>query len=86
MILLAAEFLCGLDDILSGQAESLQQSAGGTGVAELVVDTDAANNSGALLSQHGANSLTQATDDGVLFRQYVFFLLKTCIGSMHLCK
>ena len=66
-MLLLAQFLCLSNDVLSTQTELLQQSSCGAGVTELVVDTDARDLDGVVLSQVAANSLTQATDDGVLF-------------------
>ena len=65
-ILLAAELVGDLDDVLLAQAELLQQVIGGAGEAVDVVDTDAADGGGALLGQAGADSLAQTADDGVL--------------------
>ena len=46
------EILRNLGDVLARQAELFQQLARGTGVAEYVVDADAAHGCGQLLAQH----------------------------------
>ena len=53
--------------MVCAQAELLQQSNGGAGMAVLVVDADAAHRCGQLFRQQAANSLAQTADDGVLF-------------------
>ena len=52
--------------MLRGQAELLEQGSGGAGVAELVVDADAAHGGGQLLAQNAAHGLAQAAQDVVL--------------------
>ena len=52
--------------MLRAQAELLQQSRGGAGMAELVVDTDTNHLGGQLLAEQAADRLAQTADDGVL--------------------
>ena len=59
MILFPTEFLRDFYNVLRAQAELLQQLGRGAGMAELVVDADAANGSGALFAEQAANRLTQ---------------------------
>ena len=52
--------------MLCAEAELLQQGGGGAGVAEFIVDADAAELGGALFAQQRSHSLAQAADDAVL--------------------
>ena len=55
-----------VDDVLGGEAVVTQDLVRGAGVAELILDADAAHDAGQLLADNSADSLAQAADDAVL--------------------
>ena len=64
--LFSAEFLCHVHDVGSAEAELGQQFLGGAGVAKFIVDTDAAQGGGVLLTEQGSHRFAQTADDGML--------------------